>query len=213
MNTTHLRYARLAGILYLVTHVTSVGAVAFYAAALSPFGIRVAVLLEFVLALGCLGTGLLLLPLLRRHGEMRAYGFAFLRGLEAAVILAGTLPMLVVAWTWTGGEADADLVQLHSASFLIGQGLVIAVNTLILASLLQTSRRAPRALAHLGLAGGMIVLGSNIAQFLGAIPMNGSLAAVCALPIFVFEIWFAITLIVGKRFATDDESEAAMRMG
>lgn len=206
MNTTRLRYSRTAGVLYLTTHATSVGAAALYAAALdavasSPLWIRVGVLLEFALALGCLGTGLLLLPVLRHYGQVRAYAFAFLRGLEASVILAGTLPMLVVAWTWTGGsgEANSVLVHLHTASFLIGQGLVIAVNTLLLGSLLLTSRLVPRALACLGLAGGAIVLVSDTAQLLGLIPMNGPVAAACAIPIFAFEIWFAITLLIGKR--------------
>ncbi|MBC9956873.1 DUF4386 domain-containing protein [Yimella sp. cx-51] len=201
MDTTNLRHARLAGILYLVTHVTSVGAVAVYGLSLSSLGIRMGVLLEFVLALGCVGTGLLLLPLLRRYGEVRAYGFVFLRAVEAAVILAGALPMLVLAWTWEGGDADATLVGLHSASFLVGQGLIIAVNTLILASLLHASGVVPRALAYLGFAGGGIVLVSDIGQLLGAIPLNGPVAALCAVPIFVFEIWFAITLIIARRFA------------
>lgn len=56
MATTNLRYARLAGVLYLVTHVTSVGAVAIYGLSVSSLGIRVGVLMEFVLALGCVGT-------------------------------------------------------------------------------------------------------------------------------------------------------------
>lgn len=206
MDTTNLRYARLAGILYLVTHVTSVGAVAVYGLSLSSLGIRVGVLLEFVLALGCVGTGLLLLPLLRKHGDVRAHGFAYLRIVEAAVILAGALPMLVLAWTWEGGDADATLVGLHSASFLVGQGLVIAVNTLILASLLHASRVVPRTLAYLGFAGGGLVLASDIGQLLGVIPLNGTVAALCAIPIFVFEMWFAIILIIARRFATSEPS-------
>ncbi len=212
MDTTNLRYARLAGILYLVTHVTSVGAVAVYGLSLSSFGIRVGVLLEFVLALGCVGTGLLLLPLLRKYGEVRAHGFAYLRVVEAAVILAGALPMLVVAWTWEGGDPDATLVGLHSASFLVGQGLIIAVNTLILASLLDASGLVPRALAYLGFAGGGLVLASDIGQLLGVIPLNGPVAALCAIPIFVFEIWFAINLMIARRFATSEPLATTKRV-
>lgn len=145
---------------------------------------------------------MLLLPLLRQYGDVRAQGFAFLRIIEAAVILAGALPMLVLAWTWKRGDADPTLVGLHTASFLVGQGLIIAVNTLILASLLHASGVVPRALGSLGFAGGGLVLASDIGQLLGAIPLNGPVAAVCAIPIFVFEIWFAVTLIIARRFAT-----------
>lgn len=200
MTSQTLRYARAAGILYLVTHVTSVGAVVTYGAALRPSGIHLGILLEFILALGCLGTGILLLPLLRQHGEVRALSFAALRALEAAVILAGTLPMFVIASDWNDGDTDLTLVAMHAASFLIGQGLVIAVNTVILGSLLLSSRHVPRALAMLALTGGVIVLISDLAQLLELIPRNGAIAGLCALPIFAFEIWFAVTLIIGRSF-------------
>lgn len=198
--TTLRSYARLAGVLYLVTHVTSVLAVVAYGDATDALGVRIGVLLEFILALGCLGTGVLLLPLLRPAGEVRAMSFALLRTVEAAVILAGTLPMLVVAGSATGSAAaDQRLVGLHTASFLVGQGLVIAVNTLVLGSLLLESRMVPRALAALGLVGGGLVLASNLAQLLDLIPLNGAIAGACAIPIFAFEIWFAVTLIAGRR--------------
>jgi hypothetical protein len=79
------RQARLAGVLYLVTHVTSVAAVIAYGGGL----LRAGVALEFVLALGCLGTGVLLWVLLQSRGPARAASFALLRTLEAAVIVAG----------------------------------------------------------------------------------------------------------------------------
>lgn len=189
MTRQNRTYARSAGIAYLVTHVTSVTAVAAYGASALPLGVA----LEFTLALGCLLTGLLLLPLLRSAGEVRALTFAFLRGLEAAVIATGALPMLALAWT--GGSREV-LEALHSAAFLVGQGLVISVNTVVLAWLLLDSGLVPRALAVLGLFGGVVVLGSNTAQLFGLIPLNGPVAGVCALPIFAFEIWFAFYLII-----------------
>ena len=77
----------------------------------------------------------------------------------------------------------------------MGQGLVISINTLILAWLLLDAAVVPRALAVLGLAGGALVLASNLAQLFGLIPLNGAIAGVCAVPIFAFEIWFAVYLI------------------
>lgn len=195
--TPHPRlYARAAGILYLTTHATSVLAVVAYGDGSNALGLRVGVALEFALALGCLGTGILLLALLRSHGLVRAGTFAALRAVEAAVICAGTLPMLALVWTDTLGSVLGDtLVQLHAAAFLVGQGLVISVNTIVLGWLLLDARVVPRALALLGLAGGVLVLLSNTAQLLGLIPLNGTIAGLCAAPIFAFEIWFAICLI------------------
>lgn len=191
--TTDRTYARLTGILYLVTHVTSVAAVAVYATGALVTGVA----LEFVLALGCAGTGLLLWVLLRGRGPARAATFAVLRTVEASVILAGTLPMLALARLGATDPAiTAAMDATHAASFLVGQGLVIGVNTVVLAWLLWDARAVPRALAALGIVGGALVLASDLAQLFGAIAPSGPVAAVCAVPVFAFEIWFALFLIV-----------------
>lgn len=197
MNHTPRQHARAAGVLYLVTHVTSVTAVVAYGAGAVAAGVT----LELALAVGCVGTGVLLWILLREHGPARAATFASLRTVEASVIAAGTLPMLAAAWADSEGGAVGDaLEELHTASFLVGQGLVISVNTIVLAWLLLDSRRVPRALALLGLGGGALVLTSNLAQLWGAIPLNGAIAGAGAVPVFAFEIWLAVYLIaVGLR--------------
>lgn len=186
------RYARVAGLLYLVTHVTSVVAVVAYGAGLIPAGVT----LEFALAIGCAGTGILLWHLLRAFGPVRAATFALLRGVEAAVILAGTLPMLALMWAGAAGPSAELMSATHTASFLLGQGLVISLNTIVLGWLLWDSRAVLRPLAALGVAGGVLVLVSNLSQLWGVIPLNGPVAAAAALPVFAFELWLAITLIV-----------------
>jgi hypothetical protein len=205
MHASRRTLALAAGVLYLVTHVTSVTAVVAYGAG----AITTGALLEFVLALACAGTGILLWLLLRYAGPVRAAAFGLLRLLEASVILAGVLPM--VALTMLAAPSTptvALLTQLHTASFLVGQGLVISVNTLILAWLLLDARAVPRPLAVLGLAGGAIVLASNLAQLFGLIPLNGAIAGACAVPVFAFELWFAIHLIV-RGVATRERMPAA----
>ncbi|MGC0369069.1 DUF4386 domain-containing protein [Microbacterium sp. SLBN-111] len=190
MTTSPRTRARSTGILYLVTHVTSIGAVAAYASGAIALGAT----LEFVLALACAGTGVLLWTLLSSAGAASAAAFAVLRAVEAAVILAGLLPL--VGTVLVPGSSTDAAISVHAAAFLVGQGLVIAVNTVVLGSLLWTSRAVPRALAALALVGGAIVLLSDLAQLWTVIPLNGALAAAAALPIFAFEIWFAIRLIV-----------------
>lgn len=189
--TTPRIHARAAGLLYLLTHVTSILAVVAYGAGQAPVGVT----LELALAIGCVGTGVLVFVLLREVGPARATTFMALRGVEGAVILAGAMAMLAGSWVTDAAAAPA-LTQLHAASFLIGQGLVIGINTIVLGSLLWSSRAVPRWIATLAVAGGAIVLSSDLAQLFGVIPMNGTIAAICAVPIFAFELSFAITLIV-----------------
>jgi len=202
-------YARTAGILYLVTHITSVTAVAAYAAG----ALAVGVALELILAAGCLGTGILLWLLMRGIGPARAAAFAGLRALEAAVIAAGTLPMLALVWVTESAPVVESLNALHTASFLVGQGLVISVNTVILGWLLLGARVVPRVLAVLGIFGGTLVLVGNLAQLFDLIPQGGAIAGLSAVPIFAFEIWFAIYLIaVGlqPRYAASSPTVRAM---
>lgn len=182
--------ARSAGILYLVTHVTSIGAVAAYATGAIALGVT----LEFVLAVACAATGVIVWTLLAEAGPTRAMAFLSLRVIEASVIIAGVLPLVGALLDSTAATGAATSV--HTAAFLVGQGLVIAVNTVILGSLLWTSHAVPRVLAGLALAGGTIVFLSDLGQLWAVIPVNGPVAAVAALPIFAFEIWLAIRLIV-----------------
>lgn len=191
MPHTDRQYARAAGALYLVTHVTSVVAVIAY----GKDALKAGITLEFALAIACAGTGVLVWQMLRQHGPARAATFALLRAVEAAVIIAGTLPMAaaVIAGSSTVEPAMEDL---HTASFLMGQGLVISINTIALGWLLATSGRVPRALGLLGMAGGAIVMTSNLSQLWGLIELNGTIAGAAAAPIFAFELWFAFFMLI-----------------
>lgn len=197
------RGALIAGLLYYSTHVTSVVAVIAYGSALSDpatadrVAVTSGVALEVLLALGVVGTGVALLPLLKGAGAASAYAFSALRTLEGAVILAGVLPMLALVALPQASAATVGgaLVALHQASFLVGQGLVISVNTLILAALLVRSGLVPRWIGVLGLAGGAVVLASNAGQLFGLVPAGGVVAALAAAPVFAFELSFATCLV------------------
>jgi hypothetical protein len=102
------RTARLAAVLFLVTWVTSVGALPLYGGSSYDPATRLAgrdsvltaSLLEVVLAVAVVGTSLALYPLLRAHGRGAALGYVALRGLEASVILVGVVA--VPAGPWPG---------------------------------------------------------------------------------------------------------------
>lgn len=198
--------ALTAGVLYFSTHITSIAAVAAYGAAgreasalLLPDAesrLLLGAALEILLALGVLGTGVALLPLLARASPILANAFSAMRTLEAAVIAAGVLPMLaLMAPIGRDQTAGPGFLAIHEAAFLVGQGLVISVNTLVIATLLLRTGVVPRWIAGVGLAGGVAVLAGNVLQLTGAIDRGGAVAGILAVPVFAFEISFATYLV------------------
>src|SRR5438270_1833719 len=126
MNATR-RTAIVAGVLYLVTHVTSVTALALYGPVLhrltyvsgsgSDTRVLVGGLLEVILALAVVGTAVTLYPVVRRHGTGGALAYAALRTLEAATILAGVVTLLgvVTLRQQLAGATGTDTVALQTA--------------------------------------------------------------------------------------------------
>lgn len=202
------RLAAVAGAMYLVSHVTSIGALALYGPALhdpdlmhggGTEPVLVGALLETVLAVSLIGTAVALFPLVRRAGEAAALAYSALRTLEAAIVLAGVVPMLALVALVRAGEADprleGALVAMHDATFLLGPGLVCAVDTAVLAGLLLRSRQVPRAIPVLGLVGAPLLLVVGAAELLGAVPQYSALTAVPAVPVFAWEVSLAVVLL------------------
>lgn len=172
--------ARAAGIFFLITHVTSVGAVLFYAA--SPDLVLLGTLLDVILAVTVVGTGVALYPIVRRESEAFALGYAALRTLEAGVILVGVVAMM------------AGMVGLYEKTFIVGPGFICAFNTVTLAWILYRSRLVPRFIPILGLIGGPVIFLVNLAKVFDvfdSIPGIG----VLVVPIFAWEICLAVYLI------------------
>ncbi len=166
------RQSQLAGILYLVTHITSVTAVIAYGGGF----VRAGVALELVLlAFGCLGTGVLLSGCCCRRAvlpERRASPCC----VPSKRPSSSPGRFRCSERRWPAPAVDGTSAATHTAAFLLGQGLVISVNTVILGWLLWDARAVPRALAALGMTGGVVVLVSNGLQLAGAIPLNGVVA-------------------------------------
>ena len=211
------RLAIAAGVLYLITHVTSVPAAFLYGPVLSnpdyivgP-GPDARVLwggfLEVLCALAIVGTAVALYPVVRRYHEAGALGYVGLRTLEAGIIAAGVVPLLAVVAlrqqaAGVGGADPAALVALgqalvaaHTGTVLLGPGLVCGVNTVVLASVLLRSGLVPRVIPVLGLIGGPLVFAYNTARLFGASEQDLSWAALGVVPIFAWEVSLALRLI------------------
>lgn len=197
--------SRVAAALFLITWVTSVGALPLYGGSAAdpsaPLAGRASVLgagvLEVVLAVAVVGTAIAMYPLLRRHGSEWALGYLALRTLEASVILVGVVAILpVVARPGTTGLPGLDdsvargLHLLHDWTFLVGPGLINPVNATVLVLLLLRKRLVPVVVPILGLVGSVLVGGMNLGVLFG---LTAQLP-VLALPLFAWEIGLAACL-------------------
>ena len=185
--------ALVAGVLYLITFV-SIPTLALYGPVRNdPNYIvgpgpdtpsSVGGVLEIIVALAGIGTAVALYPVVKRQNEGVALGFVGARVLEAAAIFAGVVSLLsVVTLRQAGAGADAlvtgqALVALYDWTFLLGQGLMPAVNALLLGSLLYRSRLVPRILPSLGLIGAPLLLASDVATLVR--PLGAGVRAVGA---------------------------------
>ncbi|PJJ65081.1 DUF4386 domain-containing protein [Compostimonas suwonensis] len=196
------RAARIAGGLYLLTVVTSIPALALKAPVLSDpasaaggsAALTWAALLEVVLAAACVGTAVVLYPVVRRQGETAALGFVVARTLESGLVLSGVIAMLALARVT--GAAAPGLVAIHDGAFLIGPGLIPAANALCLGYLLYRSRLVPRVIPLVGLVGAPLLIASAIASLFGVTGQVSAVAGVAALPIALWEISLGLWLVV-----------------
>src|SRR5947208_2851989 len=173
----HRTTSLAAGVLYLLTFV-SIPTLALYGPVHDPnyivgpgpdTGVMFGGILEIIVALACIGTAVVLYPVVKRQNEGIALGFVGVRVLEAGTIFAGVACLLsVVTLRQAGAGADAlvtghALVALYDRTFLIGQSFIPAVNALLLGSLLYQSRLVPRVLPLLGFIGAPLLVAGDLA--------------------------------------------------
>jgi uncharacterized protein DUF4386 len=165
--------ARVTGVLFLVTFVTSIPALLLYDPVLNDTTyitgpgaddrVFLGAILELLLIIAYIGTALVLFPILKRQNEILALGYVTARVVECVFIAVGILSVLAVVTLRqeaTGLDAAAliavgkALVAVKIASFLLGPGFVVGIgNGLILGYLMYRSGLVPRIMSILGLVG------------------------------------------------------------
>src|SRR5439155_19474084 len=134
--------------------------------------VRWGAFLDLVNALACIGTAVARFSVVQRQHEGFALGFVPARIFEAAVIVTGVVCILAVVALRQGGAGGADaaslvvvgrsLVAVRNGTFLLGPGLMPALNALLLCTLMYQSRLIPRVIPTVGLIGAALVLSSTI---------------------------------------------------
>ena len=209
------RAARLTGVLFLVTYVTSIPAVLLYApldnsdfilGAGSATGVNIGAFLEMLLIVANVGTAITLFPVLKRRHESLALGFVASRIIESAFIGVGVfsvLASLTLRQHHTGiGDASlvaagASLEALHDWTFSLGPGWVVGVgNGLVLGYLMYRTGLVPRRMALLGLVGGSFIVINGTAVMFGAYEQTSAFSMATAIPEFVWELSLGVYLTV-----------------
>ncbi len=214
--TSLRKTALVAGLLYLITYLAIptlglygpvLGEADFILGSGARSDVLWGALLELIVVVAIVGTGVVLFPVLRRQEEGVALGFVTSRLFEGGVITVGIISLLSIATLQqdlsgaVGAEADAlrvtgrSLVAIHDWSFLIGQGLLPGINALLLGSLFYRSRLVPRIIPALGLIGGPLLISSVIGQFLGVNELYSAWSAIAVLPIFLWELFLGLWLV------------------
>ncbi len=212
------KIARVAGVLFLITYITSIPAAFFLyppvldnpnyiVGAGADTSVRLGALLELILVVANIGSAVVLWPVLKRVNEILALGFVTARIVESAFIAIGVLSLLTVVALRQGAAAGADasslvtvgesLVTLHGWTFLLGPGFAVGIgNGLILGYLMYRSGLIPRGMAILGLIAGSMLLARFVGVLFGVFEPLGVLGGLLVVPEFIWELSLAIWLIV-----------------
>ncbi len=212
--TSSRKTSLAAGILYLLTFI-SIPTLSLYheihqptfISSLAPSSdVVIGGVLELLMALFCIGTAIVLYPVLKKQNETLALGFVAARVLEAALIFAGVAALLTVLQMRTlGAEATVmsrGLVMLYDRLFLISQSLIPAVNGLLLGTLLYQSCLVPRLLPIIGIIGAFTLVAGDVAVLFGIMDQHAPLAGISAIPIALWEFSLGVYLTV-KGFKAD----------
>ncbi|MCC6830473.1 MAG: DUF4386 domain-containing protein [Thermoleophilia bacterium] len=213
-NETRTRRLTLAcGVLFLITFITSIPALALLQPVLDdPAGyiagpgadtrVLLGVALEMILVLANIGTAVVLVPIFRRGGDqVLSVGFLTARIIECTFISAGILFVLGIVTLRHDDPGAASLATSLAAmkdwTFLLGPGFVCPLgNGLILGILMYRSGLVPRRLALVGIAGGPLLTATGLAVLFDIVPAGGVVQSLATAPEFVWELSLGVYLTV-----------------
>jgi len=202
------RNARIFGVLFIITFLTSIPALALYqpvldnpAAYIAGGGedskIYLGALLELLLIIANVGTAVVVFPILRRQNEVLALGYVTARIVECAFIGAGIIFVLgIVSLRQDSPHAASlavSLAALKDWTFLLGPGFIVGWgNGLILGYLMYRSRLVPHWMPWLGLIGGPLIILTGIGTLFDAWDAGSTVPAITVIPEFLWELFLGI---------------------
>jgi hypothetical protein len=216
--------ARIVGVLFLITFITSIPALwafqpvlddpaGYIAGAGSDNRIFLGAFLELLLIVANVGTAVVLFPILRRQNEILSLGYVAARLVECTFIAIGLVTVLAVvslgqdpasaatvgqdaAGSGAGaGAVGVALAAIKDWTFILGPGFIVGLgNGLILGYLMYRSGLVPRKMAVLGLVGGPLLCLSGIAVLFDLFQQGGTGQGIATIPEFLWELSLGIWL-------------------
>ena len=165
--------ALVAGVLYLLTFLSSIPAVFLQSPVLNDplfiiggtgadTQVRLGALFDIVNSLTAIGTAVALYAVIKRQNQGFAIGFVSSRLFEGTVLMIGVISILSIVTLQQPGATGAEasllvsiqhtLVTVRNWTFVLGTG-VPALNAFLLGWIMYKSRLVPRAIPVLGLIG------------------------------------------------------------
>jgi len=211
--TAMRKTALIAGIAYLATFVFSIpvkfglwtdvlNKPGFILGAGSDSGVPMGALFDVLTGVTGVITAVALYSVARQYSQRAALGFVTTRVMEAVVIFVGVLDIMTVYTLRTTPTAGADsssllttghaLVAMHDWTFLLGPGVMPALNALCIGTVMYRSGLLPRWIPTLGLIGAPLLLGSALAVLFGFWDQVSGPSALLTLPIAVWEFAFGV---------------------
>jgi Domain of unknown function (DUF4386) len=205
--------ARVFGVLYLITFVTSIPALLLYEPVLrDPVSyiagaghdnrILFGAFLELLLIIANIGTAVVIVPIMRRQSEELAIGYVTARIFECTFILVGIVSVLgiITLRNQVAGASEGTVAYTLAAikdwTFLLGPGWMVGWgNGLILGYLMYRTGLVPPRAAWLGLVGGpLIIITGTAIMFGGNHPGSTlhSLQGIATAPEFVWELFLGV---------------------
>ncbi|HTI32849.1 MAG TPA: DUF4386 domain-containing protein [Miltoncostaea sp.] len=208
--TPERRTSLVAGILFLITFIASIPALALFQPVLDdPAGwiagsggdgrIELGALLELVTILANIGSAIVLFPLLRRRDEALSLGYVGARVVECTFMAAGLVAVLAIVSLRTddpgAGTLAVSLAATKDWTFLLGPGVMSGLGTgLILGTLLYRARLLPRPMTMLGIIGGPLLAATGIAVLFGVIEAGGFVQSLATAPELLWELLLGLVL-------------------
>jgi hypothetical protein len=205
--TSIRKTALVAGVLYLVTFITSIPAAFlqeplltnpnYVASAGADTQLSLSAVLDVITALAGIGTAVAVFSIVKREHEGLAVGFVTTRMVEAGLLAMGAVAILSVVSLRQAGAAAGNaeslvpvgqaLVAIRDWTAVIGPGMA-SLNALMFGTLLYRSRLVPRAIPALGIVGAPLFISFVIGTMLGITGPGTAFHAIAVAPFFFWEL-------------------------
>ena len=200
--------ALVAGVLYLLTFLSSIPAVFLQSPVLNDplfiiggtgadTQVRLGALFDIVNSLTAIGTAVALYAVIKRQNQGFAIGFVSSRLFEGTVLMIGVISILSIVTLQQPGATGAEasllvsvqhtLVTVRNWTFVLGTG-VPALNAVMLGWIMYRSRLVPRAIPTIGLIGAPLFTSWIVGYILGVAEPGTAWHGLGVAPIFVWEL-------------------------